>query len=124
MNRHLVDVVVTRAVSFVPLFVMGFSELTMVSYVVLVSFQAVLIHANVRFRFGWLRWIFATPEFHHWHHTAEREAIDRNFAVHLPVSDWIFGTAHLPGRWPTLYGIEGNPVPEGWFAQLTYPFRD
>ncbi len=87
------------------------------------SFQAVLIHANVRFRFGWLRHVLATPEFHHWHHAAEPEAVDRNFAVHLPVLDRIFGTAHMPGRWPREYGIAGNPVPEGWGAQLVYPFR-
>lgn len=120
---HLVDVVVTRAVSFVPLFVMGFSEPVMVAYLVLVSFHAVFIHANVRFRFGWLSWLFATPEYHHWHHTSEPDALDRNFAVHLPVIDRLFGTAHLPGRWPERYGIEGDPVPEGWLAQLVYPAR-
>jgi lathosterol oxidase len=118
-----VDVVITRAVSFVPLFVMGFSELAILSYAIWVSFQAVWLHANFRPRVGWLsRWI-ATPEFHHWHHSAEPEAIDRNFAVHLPVIDRVFGTAHMPGRWPAAYGIEGNPVPEGWLAQLVYPFR-
>ncbi len=120
---HLVDVVVTRAVSFVPLFVVGFSEPAMLAYVVLVSFQAVWIHANVRFRFGWLRGWVATPEFHHWHHSAEPQAIDRNFAVHFPVIDRIFGTAYEPGRWPTVYGIHENPVPEGWFGQLVHPFR-
>ena len=120
---HLVDVVVTRAVSFVPLFVMGFSQSAILIYVVWVSFQAVLIHTNLRFRFGWLRWVIATPEFHHWHHSAQPEALDRNFAVHLPVIDRVFGTAHLPGHWPAVYGIEGNPVPAGWLAQLAYPFR-
>jgi lathosterol oxidase len=120
---HLVDVVITRGFSFIPLFVMGFSELAILSYAVWVSFQAVWLHANFRPRAGWLsRWI-ATPEFHHWHHSAEREAIDRNFAVHLPVIDRIFGTAYMPGRWPAVYGIEGNPVPDGWLAQLVYPFR-
>lgn len=120
---HLVDVVVTRGLSFVPLYVMGFSEPAIVAYVVVVSAQAVLIHANVRWRFGWLRWVLATPEFHHWHHAADREALDRNFAVHLPVIDWLFGTAHLPDHWPRTYGIEGDPVPEGWLAQLVFPFR-
>jgi lathosterol oxidase len=120
---HLFDVVVTRAVSFVPLFVMGFSQQALLVYVVLVSFQAVLLHANVRLPLGWLRWVVATPEFHHWHHSAEREARDRNFAVHLPLIDRIFGSAYLPGRWPAVYGIEGDPVREGWLAQLVDPFR-
>jgi sterol desaturase/sphingolipid hydroxylase (fatty acid hydroxylase superfamily) len=120
---HIVDVLVTRAFSFIPLFLMGFSEATMLAYVVLVSFQAVLIHANVRFRFGWLRWLVTTPEFHHWHHSAEPEAVNRNFAVHLPLIDHLFATAYMPDKWPSEYGISDNPVPDGWFAQLLYPFR-
>jgi sterol desaturase/sphingolipid hydroxylase (fatty acid hydroxylase superfamily) len=120
---HLVDVVATRAVSFVPLFVMGFSEAALLAYVVLVSFQAVFLHANLRFRSRWLRWLVATPEYHHWHHSAEAQAVHCNFAVHLPVVDLLFGTAYLPGRWPREYGIADHPVPEGWLAQLVYPFR-
>lgn len=120
---HLVDVVATRAISFVPLFVMGFSEPAVLAYVVLVSFQAVLLHANLRFRSGWLRWGVATPEYHHWHHSAEAQALDRNFAVHLPLIDVLFGTAYLPDRWPREYGVAGHPVPDGWLPQLLYPFR-
>lgn len=119
---HLVDVVVTRATTFIPLFVLGFAQPALVAYLVFVAFQAVFLHANVRLRFGWLRWILATPEFHHWHHAAEPEAVDRNFAVHLPVIDRIFGTAWLPDRWPARYGVAGDPVPDGWWPQLVWPF--
>ena len=32
--------------------------------------------------------------------------------------------AHLPKeQWPSGYGIEGHPVPKGYWAQLLYPFR-
>jgi len=121
---HLVDIVVTRALSFVPLYVLGFAPGPTYAYLIFVSFQTILIHANVRLRFGLLRWVFATPEFHHWHHSAEAEAVDKNFAVHLPVIDLVGGTFHLPrGRWPERYGLAGDPVPEGYLAQLTYPFR-
>jgi lathosterol oxidase len=118
---HLVDIVVTRAVTFLPLFVLGFSELAILLYVVGVSFQAVWVHANLRFRYGALRWAFTTPEFHHWHHAAA--PADRNFAVHLPLLDHFFGTAHVPDRWPERYGIEGDSVPEGWPAQFVAPFK-
>jgi lathosterol oxidase len=117
---HLVDVVVTRAVSFVPLFLAGFSRPALVAYLVFVSFQAVFLHANLRLRFGPLRWVLATPEFHHWHHALE--PVDRNFAVHLPCIDRIFGTAWLPGGFPRRYGVAGDPVPEGWYRQLLWPF--
>ena len=95
---HLVDVAVTRGLTYVPIYVLGFAEAALVAYVVFVSVQATFIHANVRFEFGPLRWLVATPRFHHWHHGTEPEAVDKNFAVHLPVLDWLFGTFHLPGH--------------------------
>jgi sterol desaturase/sphingolipid hydroxylase (fatty acid hydroxylase superfamily) len=54
-----------------------------------------------------------------------REAIDKNFAVHLPVLDWLFGTFHLPkDRWPASYGLaQGETVPDGYLRQFAYPFR-
>ena len=90
-----------------------------------VSIQATLIHANVRFEGGFLRSLLATPRFHHWHHAADPAAIDKNFAVHLPVLDRIFGTHHLPrDRWPDAYGIAGvDAVPAGFVSQFTHPFR-
>jgi lathosterol oxidase len=118
---HLFDVVVTRAVSFAPLYLMGFAEPALLAYLFFVSFHAVFIHANVRFRFDALRWLVVTPRFHHWHHAAE--VVDVNFAVHLPWLDRIFGTAHLPERWPERYGIAGDLLPDGWWHQLVYPLR-
>jgi len=120
---HLVDIVVTRGLSFVPLYVLGFSAPAVYAYLVFVSFHAVFIHANVRFRFRPLERLLVTPRFHHWHHAAA-EAVDRNFAIHLPVIDRLFGTAYFPdGRWPDAYGLAGDPVPDGWFRQLLSPFR-
>ena len=118
---HLVDVIVTRAITFVPLFVLGFAPRALMAYLVFVAFQAVALHANLRFRFGWLRWLFATPAFHHWHHAVA--PVDKNFAIHLPLIDRLFGTAFEPGGFPEHYGILGNRVPEGWGRQLLWPLR-
>lgn len=119
---HLVDIILTRAFAFVPLYALGFETGPVYAYLVFVSFHAVFVHANVRFRFGWLARLIGTPQFHHWHHAVA--PIDKNFAVHLPVIDRLFGTLHLPaGQWPAAYGIEGRPVPEGWGRQLIWPFR-
>lgn len=117
---HLVDIVLTRAFAFIPLYVIGFSPEAIGAYLTWTSLQAVFIHSNVRFRFGPLRLLVATPQFHHWHHS--KTLYDRNFAVNLPIIDMIFGTYHLPrNEWPEAYGLEGNPVPEGYVGQLTYP---
>jgi sterol desaturase/sphingolipid hydroxylase (fatty acid hydroxylase superfamily) len=121
---HLVDVAATRGLTYVPIYVLGFAEAPLFAYAVFVSIQATFIHANVRFRFGVLRWLVATPQFHHWHHGAEHEAVDKNFAVHLPVLDAIFGTFYLPKhRWPRAYGLaNGASVPGGYLRQLVRPF--
>jgi lathosterol oxidase len=120
---HIVDVLVTRSLTYVPLFALGFSEWSLVIYAILVSVQATLIHANIRFLFGPLRYFLVTPQFHHWHHSDQAEAIDKNFAVHLPVWDFLFGSYHLPGnRWPQSYGVTSDPPPEGYLRQLVSPF--
>ena len=125
---HLVDVVATRGFTFLPIYLLGFARGPVVAYLAFVSIHAVFIHANVRWRFGWLEQLVVTPHFHHWHHAAESAAVDRNFAVHFPWIDRIFGTWYAPAdRWPGDYGVAPDPandrVPEGYTAQLVYPFR-
>jgi sterol desaturase/sphingolipid hydroxylase (fatty acid hydroxylase superfamily) len=121
---HLVDVIITRAFTLVPIVLLGFAPAAVYAYLVFVSFHAVFIHANVRFRGGWLERVLVMPRFHHWHHSAAPEAVDTNFAVHMPWIDRLFGTYHMPeDRWPEEYGIAGDPVPEGYLAQLVEPFR-
>lgn len=120
---HLLDAVVTRGLVLLPLFVLGFDRGPLTAYLVLVAFWATLIHANARFELRPLREILATPPFHHWHHALEPEAVDKNFAVHLPLYDRLFGTHYLPDRWPSAYGLPGDPVPDGYLAQLSYPVK-
>lgn len=121
---HLVDVIVTRGLTYVPIFVLGFSETALMVYVLIVAAQATFIHANVRWELHLLRRVIATPAFHHWHHANEPEAIDKNFAVHTPVWDRLFGTYYLPDRWPRSYGLAHPPsVPARWGGQFLHPFR-
>jgi sterol desaturase/sphingolipid hydroxylase (fatty acid hydroxylase superfamily) len=73
--------------------------------------------------YGPLRWFLVSPEFHHWHHSAEREAYDKNFASLVASWDVVFGTVHLPrGREPQHYGIEDR-VPRSWPQRMIHPFR-
>jgi lathosterol oxidase len=121
---HIVDIVVTRGLSYMPLFALGFADAALLGYGVIVTLQATLIHANVRFQFGPLRYWLVTPQFHHWHHSDQDEALDKNFAVHLPIWDWLFGSYYLPGeQWPASYGVKGEKPPEGFFRQLFWPFK-
>ena len=79
------------------------------------------IHANLRWRFGWLEWLISTPGFHHWHHTND-EHINRNYASMLPWMDKLFGTWYMPkNQWPAKYGID-TPTARGLMGQLLQPF--
>jgi sterol desaturase/sphingolipid hydroxylase (fatty acid hydroxylase superfamily) len=119
---HPIDQILTKAASYLPVFVLGFSIEAILLFAVLYRWQALLIHSNVRVGFGPLRWVFASPQFHHWHHANCPEAIDKNFAGQLPVWDLLFGTLHMPdARMPARYGTD-EPVPPSYLGQLAYPF--
>jgi lathosterol oxidase len=119
---HLVDIVVTRAIVVLPAFVLGFAEPALYIWLVVIGLQAVVNHLNLRFRFRPLEWLLVTPRFHYWHHAVT--PVDRNFAVHFPWIDRLFGTHYLPDdRWPEELGIRGHPVPPDFVGQLAWPFR-
>ncbi|MFO1093838.1 MAG: sterol desaturase family protein [Planctomycetaceae bacterium] len=123
-RMHVVEVIVLRGATVIPMYVLGFSEPALYAYLIFVYFLSAMVHSNVRLNFGPLERFLVTPRFHHWHHGIEKEAIDVNFAVHFPVLDRLFGTYFLPddGRWPTGYGIP-HPVPKGLIGQFLHPFR-
>ena len=123
-RMHFLEVVILRAVTATPMFVLGFTETALQAYILIVYVYSSILHANIRVEPKWIAGWLATPRFHHWHHGIEKEAIDVNFAIHFPVYDRLFGTHHMPGNeWPSGYGIGGHPVPKGYWQQFLYPFR-
>jgi sterol desaturase/sphingolipid hydroxylase (fatty acid hydroxylase superfamily) len=123
-RMHVLEIVCLRGCTVIPMYVLGFAEPALYAYIFFVYLFSTLVHSNLRVNFGFLRYGFVTPLYHHWHHGIEKEAIDVNFAVHFPILDWLFGTFYLPadGKWPSGYGIDGHPVPKGFFWQFLYPF--
>lgn len=120
---HPVDQAFTRSCVVIPLYVLGFSRATFGAFLVFTTLQALFVHANVRLTFGPLRYVIATPEFHHWHHGNVEAAYDTNFAGEFPFVDKLFGTLHLPkDEWPARYGVDDD-LPAGYLRQLAWPFR-
>ncbi|WP_245778981.1 sterol desaturase family protein [Dokdonella immobilis] len=123
-RQHILEVIVTRVLVVAPLFVLGFRESVVNAYILIVGFQAVLNHANVGVPWGPLRYLIVTPDFHHWHHASDDEAIDRNYAAHYAFLDYLFGTAVKADRkLPNRYGVVGDYMPDGFVAQQMFPFR-
>jgi sterol desaturase/sphingolipid hydroxylase (fatty acid hydroxylase superfamily) len=122
-RQHILELLITRTLVLAPIFVLGFSKEVIDVYIVIVGFQAVFNHANVSVRLGPLRYLVVTPNFHHWHHSQDDEAIDKNYAAHFAFLDHLFGTAVQSDRaWPARYGVVGDYVPDGFFKQLKFPF--
>ena len=118
---HPIDQIVTKGVSLLLPFVIGYSDGALAVFTLLYFWHSFLLHANVRLALGPLNRVIATPIFHHWHHSAERDARDKNFAAQLSLLDTIFGTYHLPAnRRPHLFGTD-DAVPGTYLRNLVYP---
>ncbi len=121
-RMHFVEIVLLRGITSLPLLTLGFLPSVMQAYVAMVYIYASLVHANLRGDFNRLGHFVVVPRFHHWHHAIEDEGIDKNFAIHFPLLDRIFGTFYFPeSKWPTGYGVP-EAVPKGYLRQLRYPF--
>jgi sterol desaturase/sphingolipid hydroxylase (fatty acid hydroxylase superfamily) len=120
-HLHPLDQIFVRSCAVLPLYALGFGRMSLGAFVVLTTLQAIFIHANVRLTFGPLRWVIATPQFHHWHHARESRAYNANYAGEFPAVDALFGTLYLPAhRWPARYGID-DTEPAGYVRQLVWP---
>jgi len=122
-RNHFVQAIIDRSLAMVPLYLLGADKQALDIYVSFAALQAVFVHANIGLPFGPLKYIIATPQYHHWHHSTDKPAIDTNYAVHSPLFDWLFGTYHMPiAHWPEKYGTTRR-LPRTFIGQLLYPFR-
>lgn len=83
-----------------------------------------LTHCNIRMRFGWLNYIFNTPELHRWHHSTDLREGDKNYGENLMLWDLIFRSFYNdPSRHrPDIIGIK-SAMPRTFLDQLAMPFR-
>jgi|SRR5579871_44546 len=86
-------------------------------------FLSGMVHANLNWTFGPLKYVFASPVFHRWHHTLPDEGGEKNFAGTFSLFDVIFGTFYMPeGQLPSRYGVSDSAFPASLGTQLLYPF--
>jgi sterol desaturase/sphingolipid hydroxylase (fatty acid hydroxylase superfamily) len=123
-RMHPVNDAVTRTFQVVPLVLLGFSITGALVVVPFLFVYVVLLHSNVRWDFGPLRYVLVSPAYHRWHHTSDDEGVDVNFAAIFPVWDILFGTCYFPrGREPQKFGVRHDPIPQTLWGHLLYPFR-
>jgi sterol desaturase/sphingolipid hydroxylase (fatty acid hydroxylase superfamily) len=126
-RAHPIDMVFTRLCGLPLLYATGLATtvgphpaLVPAAVLLVGSLWSFFIHANVRWRFGPLEEVLASPAFHHWHHTYNDHK-DHNYSSMVPVIDRLFGTFYLPRAWPERYGTQ-TPMPDRLGDQLLEPF--
>jgi sterol desaturase/sphingolipid hydroxylase (fatty acid hydroxylase superfamily) len=83
-----------------------------------------MVHADLDWTFGPFRYVFASPVFHRWHHTAADRGGSKNFAPTLPFIDVLFGTYYMPaGEKPDHFGVDDPDFPKDFAGQMLYPWR-
>lgn len=122
VRLHPVNDIGSKLIQVVPLVALGFNLTTVALYAPIITFYAIMVHANLRWDLGPFRAVFVSPAFHRWHHTKADEGLDRNFAGAFPFWDILFGTYYMPRRQPTVFGID-DPMPNGFIGQMIQPFR-
>lgn len=122
-RSHIVDDLVVRGFILVPMMLL-FPYNMLLAYLFFVNLHATWTHCNFGPTIKWLEPYLIQPRYHHWHHTSQTEALDKNFAIHFPWIDRIFGTHYLPeDKWPDTYGLHDEKIPAGFWGQAVYPFR-
>jgi sterol desaturase/sphingolipid hydroxylase (fatty acid hydroxylase superfamily) len=120
-RSHFFDDTLVRGFILVPL-MLGFSQNIILAYLVFVTLHATWTHCNFAPGIKWLERYVVLPRYHHWHHSSQKQAIDKNFAIHFPWIDRLFGTHYLPDEWPQVYGLAGELIPSGFIRQTYQPF--
>jgi sterol desaturase/sphingolipid hydroxylase (fatty acid hydroxylase superfamily) len=119
---HPVNEIGNRLLQVIPLYLLGIRGAALASIVPIFTLYALFVHANIRWDFGPLRYLIASPVYHRWHHTKAAEGRDKNFAGLFPWIDALFGTLYLPrGVQPHDFGVD-EEVPRGIAGQLVWPF--
>lgn len=88
--------------------------------------SGLLQHANIDSRSSLLNFVFATPEVHRIHHTADERGNRSNFSAFFVLMDLLFRTYRRPERSPApvRLGLEGVATfPGDFLTHLVMPFR-
>jgi sterol desaturase/sphingolipid hydroxylase (fatty acid hydroxylase superfamily) len=121
---HPVNELLAFTLADVVVLLAGFAPATLVMLAPFNIAYSALVHANLNWTYGPLRYVLASPVFHRWHHTSREEGRNKNFASTFPILDLVFGTWYMPpGKLPEHFGNGDAEFPDDFWGQLVHPFR-
>lgn len=124
-RRHLVHEMLEGAPGLLVLWLLGAPASVVACALATITLHLMFQHANIAYKAGALRYIFAVAELHRWHHQRRWADVQGNYAALLSLWDYLFGTA-LPkrGEAPLDVGMDDEPtLPSDYLGQLSWPFR-
>lgn len=122
---HSLEAYFTGLCYYLPVILLAPTELAFTLFIGLSAVTGFMEHVNIRFRMGWLKYIFNGAPHHRWHHSEQVAESNKNFGKVLIVFDLLFGTFYLPkGETVQAVGVDGKKVPENFIGQLKFPFGE
>jgi sterol desaturase/sphingolipid hydroxylase (fatty acid hydroxylase superfamily) len=123
-RRHLVHEVIEGTPGLLVLFVVGAPTNACLVAVAMVTLHLMLQHANIDYRVGPFRVLFAVAELHRWHHQRRWRDVQGNYGGVFAVWDRVFRTALLQrGDAASDVGMDDEPdLPADYIGQLAWPF--
>jgi sterol desaturase/sphingolipid hydroxylase (fatty acid hydroxylase superfamily) len=122
-RSHSLEIIINQTVEFAPIVLLGANPIVVPIKALIDAVWGMYIHANIDVRMGKLQYIINGPEMHQWHHSDDRAVFYANYSTKFAVWDWLFGTAHLPGREkPVEFGLP-YAYPKDYFLQHWFAVR-
>lgn len=123
-RSHSLEILINQTIEFAPIILLGAPPEVAVLKGAIDAVWGMYIHSNIDVHSGPLQYVLNGPEMHRWHHAADEEAYNKNFATKFALWDWIFGTAYFPrGKKPSGYGLNDENYPSSYIQQHLYAFR-
>jgi sterol desaturase/sphingolipid hydroxylase (fatty acid hydroxylase superfamily) len=117
-RQHPVEIVLVTLAQNAPLVLLGVPLGAHATVLVGLKLATVFVHSNLRVPIGPLRFIVATPRFHHRHH--QRAGAVANFAAFLPFIDRLFGSYSADAA--DRFGVD-RALPDSFLGLLAAPLR-
>ena len=121
---HIIDTLKSMIFSGPLLWLAGTPNDVVQYFGAITAYIGFLTHCNIQMKFGWLNYVFNTPELHRWHHSTDLREGDKNYGENLMLWDLIFRSFYNdPTRHrPDIIGIK-SAMPKTFLSQLAMPFR-
>jgi sterol desaturase/sphingolipid hydroxylase (fatty acid hydroxylase superfamily) len=119
-------ILVQGVIIIVPIWLMGYSEMAVVVFLMINSMHGLISHFNVDARIGWMNYLFIGPELHRYHHSANASGA-KNYGATMTLFDLMFGSfVYRPGTAPARLGVQDPqhyPLYGEFLRVLQLPFR-